>query len=87
MTQHLGHVLDKGFTRELQAGNIDRDLDWVRRNRLPGGGFCTRKLHNVGAQRDNQSALFCNGNELLGRNHAQGWVSPACQGFEPQQPA
>lgn len=69
MTQYFGNFLDKSFTHELYARNIDCNLNRIPRNFLPSRGFHASALHNVSAQGDDQSIFFAIGMNLKEESH------------------
>ena len=71
---HLGEI----GQRELDRRKVDRHPEIARPLHSLDASLAQRPL----AQRQDQAAVFGDGNKHRRRNHAHGWMVPSRQGFE-----
>src|ERR1035441_6575056 len=85
--QRFEYLVHKRVASELDTGDVDCYLNGVTSERLPADGLGAGPLHDVGAERDNLTALFSHRDELGGRNRPKRRVVPPGESLEADQPA
>ena len=73
---------EEGVAGKLDAGDVDGNLNGGARSALPEDGVGAGALHDIGAEGNDKAALFGDGDEVHGRDGAEGGVGPAREGFE-----
>lgn len=73
---------EEGIAGELDAGDVDGDLNGAAGATLPGEAFDAGAIEDVSAELDDEAALFGDGDEAHRGDGSELGVGPAGEGFE-----